>query len=628
MSSRIKNTYHFDLLNEPLGKGGMAKVYLGEHKILNTKVAIKVLNDELLYNKDIRNRFIEEARKLAHLKHSNLIIVKDVDDDQDFCAFVMEYVPGPTISQVLKESPLSDKLIAEFMSQLLHVCLYIHSNGIIHRDIKPSNVIVGPHGQLKLVDFGIAKDIKNTDGTLTTQIMGTPSYMSPEQIKSTAKVTAQSDIWSLGILLWEMVSGRNIFDTNQLSIPEIQSKILYELIPSTGTKWDRLILKATEKDLSLRYSNCQEMLDDLLKITDVEDQPPPPIPPKKPYLIISLAALALVCVLAYFFLGSDNSSNENQTTRIEDADHYKYDTVRIGNQVWFTSNYNCTTLEDGTIIQEATSTEEWENAAINRQPAWCYHEDRIADDTVYGKLYNWYAVNNLAVPQGFRIATAEDWDILHEYIGKDGMSGLKLITGNIWYSKRTGDNALGFSAHPGGFRTEESKFSDIGATAVWWTNSLYTNEVAIGYAIGDTELKRTNYPMKCGFSVRLVKISDEKYKVGQKAFGGIVFYVNKDGKHGLVCSENNYSLYDCEEAMKFCHDVVLNGNGDWYLPSHYELKLMYDIPEIRSTFSINEYYWSSTKLDPNTAYWYSFAYGKYYAKDIDEKGYVRPIHKF
>jgi uncharacterized protein (TIGR02145 family) len=646
MSSRIKNTYDFNASKDTLGKGGMAKVYLGEHKILQTKVAIKVLNDELLHNKDIRRRFIDEARKLAHLKHANLIVVKDVEDDQDFCAFVMEYVPGPTISQAIKNGRLTDESIAQFMSQLLHVCLYIHSKGIIHRDIKPSNVIIGPHGQLKLVDFGIAKDIANSDGTRTVHIMGTPSYMSPEQIKSTSKVTAQSDIWSLGILLWEMVSGKNIFNTNQLSIPEIQSKILYELIPSTGTKWDKLILKATEKDLSLRYLNCKEMLDDLLIVVQDDftlhsdndeeetevDLPPPTLTiknKKKSYVFLGLAAIAVICVMAYFFIGADNSSLENQPTGIIDADNNLYDTVKIGSQVWTTTNYKCTALKDGSVMQEATTEEEWENAARNEQPAWCYHEDWNSSDKIYGKLYNWYAVKHLVVPEGFQIATATDWDVLHDFIGKNSTSGLKLIAGDNWDSGQIGDNLIGFGAIPTGYRNENNKFADVSRTGVWWTSSMFTDDVAIGYAIADTELKRTNYLMKCGFSIRLVKTSVKKYKLGDRAFGGYVFQLNEDETSGKICTMNAYnSPRNMEDALFFCGQLIIEGYNGWYLPSIDELNSMYLLPEIRKTFSIDEYYWSSTNLDPNSAYWYSFAYGKYYAKDINEKGYVRPIRKF
>jgi len=645
MSLRIKNTYDFNLSKDPLGKGGMAKVYLGEHKILHSQVAIKVLNDELLHNKDIRKRFIEEARKLAHLKHSNLIVVKDVEDDHDFCAFVMEYVPGPTISQAIKNSRLSDERVAQFMSQLLHVCLYIHSKGIIHRDIKPSNVIIGPHEQLKLVDFGIAKDTKNIDGTLTTHVMGTPSYMSPEQIKSTAKVTAQSDIWSLGILLWEMVSGRNIFDTQKLSIPEIQSKIMYELIPSTGTKWDRLILKATQKELSLRYLNCKEMLDDLLLVMkegddyyyDDEEEteielPSPSLPvnkKKKPYVLLGLVALAIMGIMAYVFIGTESSTLETQPSGIFDAENNLYDTVKIGNQVWTTTNYRCTTLKDGAIIQQAKTEEEWENASRNGQPAWCYHEEWKLTDSTYGKLYNWYAVKQLAVPDGFQIATAADWDILHDFIGKNSTSGLKLIAGNNWDSGQRGDNVIGFGAIPTGYRNDNNKFADESRTGVWWTSSMFTNDVAIGYAIADTELKRTNYLMKCGFSVRLVKTSVKKYKLGDRAFGGYVFQLNEDETSGKICTMNAYnSPRNMEDALFFCGQLIIEGYNGWYLPSIDELNSMYLLPEIRKTFSIDEYYWSSTNLDPNYAYWYSFAYGKYYAKDINEKGYVRPIRKF
>ena len=125
-----------------LGEGGMAKVYLAEHIIQHNRVAIKVLNEEFLHDRNIRRRFIEEAKSLANLEHKNIIKVIDTYNEDDFVAFVMEYIEGPTLNEIIQKGKMADHDIEYCIKQLIAAVEYVHSNGITHRDIKPSNILV------------------------------------------------------------------------------------------------------------------------------------------------------------------------------------------------------------------------------------------------------------------------------------------------------------------------------------------------------------------------------------------------------------------------------------------------------------------------------------------------------
>jgi len=241
-----------------IGEGGMAIVYIAEHKTLNQPVAIKVLNKEFVHNDNIRKRFLSEARNIFKMSHPNIIKVTDLIDEGDTVAFVMEYMEGQTLKEYLDtKGKLNDDEIKKLFVQMLDAVGYVHEQGLIHRDIKPSNFMISSKGVVKLLDFGIAKNTDTTSAdytqTGTAQSMGTPMYMSPEQIKSTKDVTAQSDIYSLGVVLWQMVTGKKPYDTNTTSTFELQTKIVNEPLPLSGTFWDEVIGSATEKKTELRF---------------------------------------------------------------------------------------------------------------------------------------------------------------------------------------------------------------------------------------------------------------------------------------------------------------------------------------------------------------------------------------
>lgn len=246
-----------------LGEGGMATVYLAEHQLLQHKVAIKVLNDDYVRNANVRKRFIAEAKSLANLYHHNIIRVVDMIDAGDIVAFMMEYVEGQTLGDfILRNGPMHSSEILHFCNQMLDALEYVHGMGLIHRDIKPSNFMVTKDRKIKLLDFGIAKNMDAGSVEYTTtgmlQLLGTPMYMSPEQIKSTKSVTTQSDIYSLGVVLWQMCTGRKPYNFQNDSIYEIQTKIVNELLVPTNSIFEMVIQKATAKEVKYRYSSCNE----------------------------------------------------------------------------------------------------------------------------------------------------------------------------------------------------------------------------------------------------------------------------------------------------------------------------------------------------------------------------------
>jgi serine/threonine protein kinase len=245
-----------------IGQGGMAKVYLAEHNLLQTQSAIKLLREEFLSNRQIRRRFIAEARSMARMSHPNIIKVTDLIDDNDTVAFVMEYVDGETLKEFIeRKGKLSDEEIKSIFSQILDAVGYVHEQNLVHRDIKPSNLMIDVNGKVKLMDFGISKntDSNSAEYTETLMQMGTPMYMSPEQITDTKNVTAQSDIYSLGVVLWQMVTGSKPYDTTTLSTFQMQKKIVEEALPKTNTIWDNVIDCATRKEPNTRFQNCLEL---------------------------------------------------------------------------------------------------------------------------------------------------------------------------------------------------------------------------------------------------------------------------------------------------------------------------------------------------------------------------------
>lgn len=247
-----------------IGEGGMASVYEGEHEMLGAKVAIKVLNPILSANAQVRERFRNEAKLMASLDHPNITKVIDFDEQPHQLSIVMEYLNGEDLNKKIKKNgPLNEEELIDTFSQILSAFQYAHEKGVMHRDIKPSNIFILSNGHVKILDFGIAKLFGQVnDMTLTGTQLGTPVYMSPEQVKADKSIDQRSDIYSLGVTMFFAINGKPPYDSNTDSQFDIFTKIVYEPLPpfSIQGKFNEIVLKACQKNREERFQSCNEWL--------------------------------------------------------------------------------------------------------------------------------------------------------------------------------------------------------------------------------------------------------------------------------------------------------------------------------------------------------------------------------
>lgn len=258
-----------------IGGGGMANVYLGYDIILKRDVAIKVLRPEFANDPEFIERFDREALAATSLAHPNIVSIYDVGEEGDIFYIVMEYVDGETLKDyVKKHGKLSVEETIDIMEQLTSAIQHAHENGLIHRDIKPQNILIDRSGKIKVTDFGIAVALSATALTQTNSVLGSVHYLSPEQARG-GKATKLSDIYSLGIVFYELVTGELPF-TGQSPV-SIALKHLHDetpsvrkLNPAIPQSVENIILKATAKNPFHRFRSVSEMQDAILVALDPE----------------------------------------------------------------------------------------------------------------------------------------------------------------------------------------------------------------------------------------------------------------------------------------------------------------------------------------------------------------------
>lgn len=249
-----------------VGAGGMADVYKGRDQMLNRYVAIKVLKKEFREDENFVRKFRSEAQASAGLLHPNVVNVYDVGEDRGLYYMVMELVEGITLKEYIeKKGRLSHKEVISIAIQMCSGIGAAHAAGIIHRDIKPQNIIISKDGKVKVTDFGIAKAV--TSNTISTNAMGSVHYTSPEQARGGFS-DQKSDIYSIGITLYEMVTGQVPFDgdsTVSVAIKHLQEEITApsELVSDIPYSLEQIILKCTQKNAERRYPNTDELIQDL-----------------------------------------------------------------------------------------------------------------------------------------------------------------------------------------------------------------------------------------------------------------------------------------------------------------------------------------------------------------------------
>ncbi len=278
---------HFPQLEilELLGRGGMGAVYKARQKELDRVVAIKILPAEVSADPAFAQRFLREAQALARLNHPNIVVVYDYGQSDGFYYFVMEFVEGANLRHIMTTSRLEPAQALAIIPQICDALQYAHNQGIVHRDIKPENILVNPQGRVKIADFGLVKLLGATpaDHTLTgtQQVMGTLHYMAPEQVQHTHAVDHRADIYSLGVVFYEMLTGQlpiGRFDPPSQRV-------------SVDARLDEIVLRSLATDPTRRYQQASHVSSDIESLQrDVPPVAKSPVatPPRKPQPISNL----------------------------------------------------------------------------------------------------------------------------------------------------------------------------------------------------------------------------------------------------------------------------------------------------------------------------------------------------
>ena len=292
-------------VERPIGRGGMAQVYYGMDVKLNRPVAIKVIDARYRDDPSYAKRFVQEARSIATWRHENIIHIHYADDEDGFYYYVMEYVEGQDLSAILAGYQQQGQLMP--YNELLHIGQgiakaldYAHKKGMIHRDIKPANVMVSPEGRVVVMDFGLAMDVEvGSSG----EVFGSARYIAPEQARNSAQAVAQSDIYALGVIMYEALTGQVPFDDPSSTAVALQHLTMpppppRQINPNISVETEAVLLKALDKSPQKRYQTGQELiaaleqtlLTQLAYIADAEETRPSKLELPLPVMSASPAA--------------------------------------------------------------------------------------------------------------------------------------------------------------------------------------------------------------------------------------------------------------------------------------------------------------------------------------------------
>ena len=330
------NRYKIDKI---IGVGGMAVVYKAIDLLMKRIVAVKMLRDEIAADEQSVRRFINESKAVAMLSHPNIVNIYDVSVRDNVKYIVMEYVEGITLKNYMtRKGVLSVKEIISYSEQILNALEHAHAKGIVHRDIKPQNIMLLKNGLIKVMDFGIAKLPNAETVTMTDKAIGTVYYISPEQA-SGHPIDARSDLYSLGVLMYEMGCARLPFDADSpvsVALMQVNEKALppRKVNSALPVGLEQIVMRAMEKNPTDRYQNAKEMLKHLLRLKEnphIVFREVRKAKPRKPHrashamlpiiLGVTLAFLGVAAVSAAYAISAiflNNTTQKAETIKVVD----------------------------------------------------------------------------------------------------------------------------------------------------------------------------------------------------------------------------------------------------------------------------------------------------------------------
>lgn len=536
----IGTTIHGYTISKHLGTGGMAQVWYAENN-LGKPAAIKIMLKQFIGIDQVVLRFENEAKTMVQLQQPNIRQVYDYGEFEQRPFIIMEYLEGQDLSSFIKKKEVpSDAELERWWQQCSSALNFTHSQGVIHRDIKPSNLFLDKNGDIKILDFGIAKVKQEITLTATGQGLGTLLYMSPQQILDPKRVTPQCDYHSLAVSFIHLITGESPYAKTESEF-QLQSAIVNGEINLDGlpAKWkERLEGLVQGKNINessepriikiddttrIDLDNQLTMEDDKTKVDeeskpdisqiDKEKSPVDTLDYENRFFVISGILITIAAVIA-FYLGRVGTTAEVQPNNtgsfVDSRDGQSYNWVEIDDQVWMSENLNVDKFRNGDLIPHAKTREQWTKAGENGQPAWCYVENDAVNGKKYGKLYNWYAVKDPRglAPKGWHIPTDEEWiKVTNNLGGQEESTGRKMQSTFGWKDNDNGTNESGFSGLPAGNRYDTGDFRDLGVEGSWWSSTEYGKEVAFLLTIRGWFSAPDIYSLdkKSGFNVRCLR---------------------------------------------------------------------------------------------------------------------------